>query len=97
MILQNISTDYLNTGFKNAQPHSNYYVEDASFVKLENISLCYQVGEITKGVFLKVGAVVQQVATFTGYSGVDPEVPGGVDYGFYPRPRIVSLNINLDF
>jgi len=95
--LINVATDYLYTGFKNAQINSSYYIEDASFIKLDNISLTYNVGEITKGVNLKVGAIVQNVLTITKYSGVDPEVPNGVDFGFYPRPRIFSVNINLDF
>jgi iron complex outermembrane receptor protein len=95
--LRNVSTDYLYTGFQNREMNSSYYVENASFLKLDNISLFYQAGEIAKGINLKAGAIIQNVLTFTRYSGVDPEIPGGIDYGFYPRPRIYSINIHIDF
>lgn len=95
--LNNIATDYLKTGFKTYQENSSYYVENASFLKLDNITLGYNAGKITKSVNLKLGAIVQNVFTITGYSGADPEVPGGIDYGFYPRPRIYSFNIHLEF
>ena len=95
--LNNIAPDYFKTGFKTNQENSSYYVENASFLKLDNITLGYNAGEITKGVYLTLSAIVQNVFTVTGYTGADPEVPGGIDYGFYPRPRIYSFNIHLDF
>ncbi|MEI7501803.1 MAG: SusC/RagA family protein, partial [Paludibacter sp.] len=93
----NISRDYLNTGFKNYQQNSSYYVEDASFLKMDYLSVNYNVGEIANGLKLKVGAVVQNVFTISQYSGADPEVPNGIDNGFYPRPRVCSLSASLDF
>ena len=95
--LNNIATEYLKTGFKTYQENSSYYVENASFLKLDNITLGYNAGEITKGVYLKLSAIVQNVFTITGYTGADPEVPGGLDYGFYPRQGIYSFDILLDF
>lgn len=95
--LKNISTDYLNTGFKTYQGVSDYYVENASFLKLDYLNVGYNFGKISKGVNLKITATVQNVFTVTGYKGVDPEIPGGVDSGFYPRPRIFSIKLNLDF
>ena len=41
--------------------------------------------------------MVQNVFTLTGYTGVDPECQGGIDMSVYPRPRIYSLTIGLDF
>jgi iron complex outermembrane receptor protein len=46
---------------------------------------------------LRVNASVQNVFTITKYKGLDPEIGGGIDNNFYPRPRIVSLGLNLDF
>jgi putative uncharacterized protein (fragment) len=37
------------------------------------------------------------VATFTGYSGIDPEIYSGIDKEIYPRPRVFSLSANLTF
>jgi len=95
--LNNLSSDYLNTGFTTRQFYSDYFVENASYLKMDNISLGYNVGKIMKGVNLRLGAMVQNVFTITNYSGVDPEVPSGFDSQFYPRPRTISMNLNLDF
>lgn len=95
--LRNISTDYLNTDFKIANFESDYYVENASFLKMDYLNVGYDFGEIAKKIKLKLTATVQNVLTITGYKGVDPEIPNGVDYGFYPRPRIFSVKMNLDF
>ncbi|MDD4993128.1 MAG: TonB-dependent receptor [Paludibacter sp.] len=94
--LRNISTDYLKTGFEKSQYQSNYYVENASFLKMDYLNIGYDFGKIGKDVKLKLTATVQNVFTITGYTGVDPEIPGGVDYGFYPRPRIFSIGLNLE-
>ena len=77
--------------------NSSYYVENASFLKMYNISLFDQVREIAKGINLKVGEIIQNVLTFTRNSGVDPEVQGGIDNEFYSRPRIYFINIHMDF
>ncbi|MBV5280991.1 MAG: SusC/RagA family TonB-linked outer membrane protein [Paludibacter sp.] len=96
-IIFNKPSDYLHTGFKAVQSQSSYFVENASFLKLDNVTLGYNVGEIAKGVNLKVGATVQNVFTMTKYKGVDPEISNGIDYGLYPRPRVFSMTVNLDF
>lgn len=95
--LNNLSTDYLKTGFTTRQYFSDYFVENASFLKMDNINLGYNAGQIIKGINLRIGALVQNVFTITKYSGVDPEIPNGFDNQFYPRPRTYSLNVNLDF
>ena len=95
--LNNLSTSYLKTGFQSRQYLSDYYVENASFLKMDNLSLNYNFGEICKGCSLNVSAMVQNVFCITKYSGVDPEVPDGVDHSFYPRPRTFSLNVGFNF
>ena len=95
--LNNLNASFLKTSFKTRQYLSDYYVENASFLKLDNLSLSYNVGKINKWASLTVSAMVQNVFTITGYSGTDPEVPNGMDNSFYPRPRTYSVSLGLQF
>ncbi len=95
--LNNLNASFLKTGFKTRQYLSDYYVENASFLKLDNLSLSYNVGKINKWASLTVSAMVQNVFTITGYSGTDPEVPNGMDNSFYPRPRTYSVSLGFQF
>ena len=96
--LNNLNRSYLATGFQTRQHLSDYYVENASFVKMDNLSLSYDFGRLNRWIAdLTVSALVQNVFTITNYDGVDPEVPNGMDSSFYPRPRTYSLSIGLQF
>ena len=95
--LNNLSTSYLNTGFQNRQYLSDYYVENASFLKMDNLTLGYNFGRISKWCSLNISAMIQNVFCLTKYTGVDPEVPNGMDVSFYPRPRTYSINLGLEF
>ncbi len=95
--INNVSASYLKTGFKTRQAYSDYYVENGSFLKLDNLNLSYDFGKVTKWCSLSLSAMVQNVFTITNYSGADPEVPNGVDNSFYPRPRTFSLSVGLQF
>lgn len=96
--LNNLNASYLKTGFQHRQRLSDYYLENASFLKKDNISLRYTFGKISDWCSnLYVGAMIQNVFTLTKYSGVDPEVPNGCDNSFYPRPRTFSLSVGVDF
>ena len=95
--LNNLHSSFLDTRFTTRQYQSDYYVENASFLKMDNIQLSYNFGQITKWCSLNVSAMVQNVFTITKYSGVDPEVQSGIDSSVYPRPRIYSLTVGLDF
>lgn len=95
--LNNLNRSYLTTGFYSRQYLSDYYVENASFLKMDNLSLTYNAGKISDLFNLNVAATVQNVVTVTKYTGVDPEVPSGMDNSFYPRPRIFSLSIGIEF
>ena len=64
---------------------------------MDNLTLGYNFGKIAKNVNLNVTGMVQNVFTITKYTGVDPEVPNGMDNSFYPRPRIFSLSLGLEF
>lgn len=95
--LNNLSSSFLDTRFSTRQYQSDYYVENASFLKMDNIQLGYNFGQVCKWFSLNVSAMVQNVFTATKYSGVDPEVQSGIDNSVYPRPRIYSLTVGIDF
>ncbi|MBK7376496.1 MAG: SusC/RagA family TonB-linked outer membrane protein [Chitinophagaceae bacterium] len=96
----NASVNYLESGFTNNQYLSDYYIENASFFRLDNINLGYNVGKILKNkASLRIAASIQNVFIITKYKGLDPENSNetGVDNNIYPRPRTFSLGFNLDF
>ena len=75
---------------------SDYYIENASFFKLDNITLGYTFPHTDK-MYVRLYGTVQNVLTITKYSGLDPEVFGGIDNNFYPRPQTYLLGLNLNF
>lgn len=96
--LNNLNRSYLKTGFQTRQYLSDYYVQNASFLKMDNLSLTYNFGRVNKWISnLTVSGLMQNVFTITKYDGVDPEVPNGIDQSFYPRPRTYSLSVGLQF
>lgn len=95
--LANGTKDYLNTGFFNNQYFSDYYMKNASFLRMDNINLGYDAGEIMKNVRLRITANVQNAFVITKYGGLDPEIAGGIDNTIYPRPRTYVLGFNFDF
>ena len=101
LYIDNVSTSYLKTNFTNMQYLSDYYIENASFFRLDNINFGYNAGKIFKSSKseLHITASVQNVFVITKYSGLDPENASstGVDNVIYPRPRIFSVGFNLDF
>jgi iron complex outermembrane receptor protein len=93
----NASANYLDTKFDNNQYFSDYYVQNASFFRMDNINVGYDAGEVFKNVRLRVYGNVQNAFVITNYTGLDPEVNGGIDNQIYPRPRTFVLGFNLDF
>lgn len=99
-ILTNLHSDYLNTGFENTTERnllSNHYIKEASFFKVDNITLGYSLPNAFKGLNLRLYGSAQNVATITDYKGLDPEITGGIDNNFYPRPRSFVFGVNIDF
>ncbi|MDO5655695.1 MAG: SusC/RagA family TonB-linked outer membrane protein [Flavobacteriaceae bacterium] len=100
-IIRNVHADFVNTGFIAMEEEvlmSDYYIEDASFFKLDNITLGYTLPSAwLNNVDMRVFGTVNNVLTVTDYSGLDPEVFGGIDNNFYPRPRIWSFGVNVNF
>ena len=95
--LNNLHHSYLETGFQSRQHLSDYYVENGSFLKMDNLSLSYNFGRVCRWFGLSASLLVQNVFCITKYSGADPEVPSGMDASFYPRPRTYSLTLGFDF
>ena len=77
---------------------SDYWVENASFLKCDNVTLGYSFNKLfgTK-ISGRVNASATNVFTITNYDGVDPEVYGGIDNNMYPRPFTVQLGLQLNF
>ena len=99
--LANGSRNVLETNFTgNGDQYllSDYYVENASFLRMDYINVGYNAGGlINRATNLRIGASVQNVFVVTKYKGVDPEVYDGIDNNFYPRPRTFTVSLNLDF
>lgn len=91
--LLNTPKTIAETGFTTAQYFSDYYVTNASFLKMDNVSLSYDFGKICRNVGLRASATVQNVFTISNYHGIDPE--RGIDYQLYPLPRTYSLNLSF--
>ncbi|WP_418604253.1 SusC/RagA family TonB-linked outer membrane protein [Hwangdonia sp.] len=99
-VLGNVPTSVLETGFQRTSDViiSDIYVEDASFLKMDNITLGYTFSNISKHLkSLRLWGGVQNVFTITNYSGLDPEVFNGIDNIIYPRSRTILAGANFKF
>jgi iron complex outermembrane receptor protein len=107
---KNVLASAITSGVKREQPkaYSSRWIEDGSFVRLDNLTLSYDLG--LKNTFISSARVFltgQNLLLFANYSGVDPEVnsevsgtgvaPLGVDYLSYPRAKTVSIGANFTF
>ena len=80
------------SNFRQAQYQSDYYVRNASFLKLDKITLAYNLAS-----WVRLHVTAQNVFTITNYDGVDPEVQGGIDNNMYPRPRTILFGASFNF
>ncbi|HET6528264.1 MAG TPA: SusC/RagA family protein, partial [Balneolaceae bacterium] len=95
---RNALTSIIETSFYNAQYHTDYYIENASFFRMDNITIGYTFNNfLERAKSIRVSATVQNVFVITEYSGLDPEVFGGIDNNIYPRPRTFVLGLSLNF
>lgn len=91
----NFNSNVLETDFSESQFFSDYYVQSADFVKLDNISVGYLIpGEKLD---FRASFTASNVLIISDYEGLDPEISGGIDNNFYPRPRTYTLGLNLTF
>lgn len=80
------------TNFAQAQYKSDYYVQNASFLKLDRVTLAYNICD-----WARVHFTAQNIFTITNYKGVDPEVAGGIDNNMYPRSRNFLVGASFNF
>ena len=101
--IQNWSNTYLVPGWvdlqETVQKYSDMFVENTSFFKIDDINLGYTFKFKRFAESLRVAASVQNVATITKYRGLDPELQGvdGVDNNMFPRPRLYTIRVNINF
>ena len=101
--LQNITPSALWNGWVTYDKVlSDYFVQNASFLKCDNITLGYSFenlfkGGNYKGINGRIYLAATNVFTITNYDGIDPEVQGGIDNYIYPRPFTIQAGLNLNF
>jgi TonB-linked SusC/RagA family outer membrane protein len=99
-----VHTQLENPGFNGIGQYSSKYVEDASFLKLDNLSVGYNLQVHSKYISkIRINLTAQDVLTLSGYKGLDPEVnlsglQPGIEYlYYYPRTTSVTLGVNVIF
>jgi iron complex outermembrane receptor protein len=101
--VSNFLNSALTSGFKHTPELSgqlsDYFLENASFLKCDNITVGYNFSNLTAAKLAgRISFSVQNVFTITNYSGLDPETNGnGIDYSMWPRPRTYTLGLNINF
>jgi iron complex outermembrane receptor protein len=100
-VVGNVPTQILESNFQNTPDVilSDYYLEDGSFLRMDNITLGYTFNkDFTGGSDLRIWTGVQNAFLITDYSGIDPEISNnGIDATIYPRPRTFLFGINYGF
>lgn len=98
-LINNATSTFFDTNFSNNEFLSDYYIQNASFLKMDNAGLAYNFGKLSpnSNTTLRITANVQNVFVISDYKGLDPEISTGVDYKLYPRPRTYSLGLNVGF
>jgi iron complex outermembrane receptor protein len=101
--LSNVTTSVYDVNFVSQQYLSDYYVKNASYFKLDYLTLGYSFGHVIKNTTdLRLSLTVNNVFTITKYKGVDPEIntgitSNGIDNNVYPRTRVFVVGVNLLF
>ncbi|MCF8243947.1 MAG: SusC/RagA family TonB-linked outer membrane protein [Saprospiraceae bacterium] len=96
--LENVNTISSKLDFQNPQYLSDYFVQDASFLRLDHVTVGYNFGSMLEKIdFLKLFATVQNPLLITDYKGIDPEIDSGIDNNFYPRSRTILFGLNARF
>ncbi len=95
IFLNNLHTSALKTNFRKPQYFSDYYVEDASFLRMDNITLGYTLPKIGGSGNVRLYVTAQNPFVWTKYSGLNPEVSGGIDNNPYPWSRTYVFGLSL--
>lgn len=98
--LSNMPRSVLNSGFNVTEDviFSDYFIENGSFLRMDNITLGYTFQNVLKSRSnLRTSAGVQNAFVLSRYSGLDPEIFGGIDNTIYPRARTFFIGANFSF
>ena len=76
---------------------SDYFLENATFLRCESVSLGYKFDKLYKSASMRLSLGVNNLFILTKYSGQDPENFNGIDTNFYPRPRMFNMGLTIDF
>jgi len=94
----NVLRSVYDSNFSTAQYWSDFYLEDGSFLRMDNITLGYNFSKlVTDKMSGRVSFTVQNAFVITKYTGIDPEVFGGIDSNIFPRPRTFMLGLNINY
>lgn len=76
---------------------SDYFIQNASFFRLDNVTLGYTINTDMFNAPIRLFVSADNLMVETDYTGIDPEISGGLDNNFYPRSRVVSVGVDLNF
>jgi iron complex outermembrane receptor protein len=94
----NVLSSTTDINFSIPQYYSDYFIQDASFFRMDNITLSYTFENLLKNSLnVRLSATCNNAFVITNYDGLDPEVYGGIDNNLYPRSRVWVFGVNLQF
>jgi TonB-linked SusC/RagA family outer membrane protein len=105
MPIANVTDEYLNSGLKDEPTYCSYWIEDASFFRLQSVTLGYKIKAARLGLEkIRLYVTGENLFVITGYSGIDPEIsidgldkPGMDMFNYYPKPRTLIVGLNISF
>jgi TonB-linked SusC/RagA family outer membrane protein len=103
--IANVTDEYLESGLTDDPLYSSYWIEDASFFRLQSVTLGYKMKAAKLGLEkIRLYVTGENLLVITGYSGIDPEIsidgldrPGMDMFNYYPKPRTVIVGLNISF
>ncbi|PJB58544.1 MAG: SusC/RagA family protein, partial [Bacteroidetes bacterium CG_4_9_14_3_um_filter_41_19] len=94
----NVLSSTAEINFAIPQYHSDYFIQEASFFRMDDITLSYTFENLLKNsLHIRLSATCNNAFVITNYDGLDPEVFGGIDNNLYPRSRVWVFGVNLQF
>ena len=95
-IINNVHESVIRSGYGRRNLFSDFYIENGSFLTLDNITLAYNYNNLS-WLNARIYTTVQNLFTLTQYTGPNPEIGNGIDNNLYPRATNVIVGVNLTF
>lgn len=98
--ISNVHSNFLYdqlTLFSDKNNVSDHYITNASFLKLDNVTLGYTIDNFVGKNPMRLYLTGDNLFTLTKYEGIDPEITGGIDSNFYPRARTIAFGLDINF